>query len=61
MKWQCPQPERARQKGCLDIKEEGQCNRKEWSGITYFKKERLSAPVKAEVYCERIKAVLRED
>jgi hypothetical protein len=61
MKWRCPHPDKERQRGCLDIKEDGQCTRKEWIGITYFKKEKLDAPAKAEVYCERIKAILREE
>lgn len=61
MEWRCPHPDKARQRGCLDIKEDGRCIRKEWSGITYFKKKKLDAPVKAEVYCERIKAILREE
>ncbi len=61
MKWRCPQPERARQKGCLDIKEDSQCVRKEWSNITYFKVKNHSEPSKAEVYCERVKAILREE
>jgi len=61
MKWRCPQPDKARQRGCLDIKEDGRCMRKEWSGITYFKAKKLGAPTKAEVYCERIKAILREE
>lgn len=61
MKWRCPHPDKARQRGCLDIKENGQCIRKEWNGITYFKAKKLGAPAKAEVYCERIKAISREE
>ncbi len=61
MEWRCPHPDKARQRGCLDIKEDGWCIRKEWSGIIYFKKEKRDAPAKAEVYCERIKAILREE
>jgi hypothetical protein len=61
MKWRCPKPDKARQRGCLDIKEDGRCIRKEWSDITYFKVKGPDARAKAEVYCERIKAILREE
>jgi len=62
MKWRCPRPDRARQIGCLDIKEDGRCMRKEWSGgITYFKEKKNDTLAKAEVYCERIKDILREE
>jgi len=62
MKWRCPQPDKARQRGCLDIKKDGRCIRKEWSGgITYFKEKKIDALAKAEVYCERIKDILREE
>ncbi|MEJ2738477.1 MAG: hypothetical protein P8105_01325 [Dehalococcoidia bacterium] len=61
MKWRCPQPDKARQIGCLDIEEDGRCIRKEWSGdITYFKEKKRDAMVRAEIYCERIKAILHE-
>ena len=58
--WKCPQPDRARQIGCLDIESDGRCIRKVWGKITYFKESDSNAPSKAEVYCERIKATLRE-
>ncbi len=61
MKWRCPHPDKARQRGCLDIKEDDLCIRKEWSGITYFKAKGHDAPAKAEGYCERIKAILHEE
>jgi hypothetical protein len=62
MKWRCPQPDKAGQRGCLDIKEDGLCIRKEWSGgITFFKEKKHDALAKAEVYCERIKTILREE
>ena len=62
MKWRCPQPDKARQRGCLDIKKDGRCIRKEWSGdITFRKEKNPDALVKATVYCERIKARLHED
>jgi hypothetical protein len=61
MKWRCPYPDKASQRGCLDIKEDDLCIRKEWSRITYFKVKKLSAPAKAEVYCERIEAILHEE
>ncbi len=62
MKWRCPQPDKARGKGCLDIKEDGWCIRKEWSGdITYFKDNKLNTFTKGEVYCERIKDILHEE
>jgi hypothetical protein len=61
MKWRCPHPDKARQRGCLDIKEEDLCTRKEWNGITYFKAEGLRAQAKAEVYCERSKGMLHEE
>ena len=61
MKWRCPQPDKARQTGCLDIKEDGRCIRKEWNDITYFKIKGPAARATAEVYCERIKAILHEE
>ena len=61
MKWRCPHPDKARQRGCLDIKEDDLCIRKEWSGITYFKAKGHDAQAKAEVYCERIKAIMHEE
>ena len=61
MKWRCPHPDKARQRGCLDIKEDDLCIRKEWSGITYFKAEGHHALAKAEVHCELIKATLHEE
>ena len=61
MKLICPHPDKARQRGCLDIKEDDLCIRKEWSGITYCKVKGHDAPAKAEVYCERIKAILHEE
>ena len=61
MKWRCPQPYKARQRGCLDIEEDGQCIRKEWSGFTYFKAKGSDVQAKAEVYCERVKAIFREE
>ena len=60
MMWRCPQPERAKQIGCLDIDDNDRCLRNEWSGTTYFKESDPDATIKAEVYCERIKAILRE-
>ncbi len=57
----CPHPNKANQKGCLDIKEDDLCIRKEWSGITYFKVKGHDASAKAEVYCERVKAILHEE
>jgi len=62
MKYQCPQPGKARQKGCPDIVEDGRCLRKEWSGgITYFKERKRDKPIKAVFYCERIRETLREE
>jgi hypothetical protein len=62
MRWRCPQPDKAMQRGCPDIKKDGRCIRKEWSGdITFLKGKNINAPVKAIVYCERIKATLHED
>jgi len=61
MKWRCPHPDKARQIGCFDIKENDLCIRKEWSRITYFKGKKLDALVKAEVCCERIKAIMHEE
>jgi len=61
MKLRCPQPDKARQRGCLDIKEDGQCIRKEWSDFTYFKVKGPDVQAKAEVYCDRVKAILREE
>ena len=61
MKWRCPQPDKARQRGCLDIKEDGQCIRKEWSDITYLKAKGPDVQAKAEVYCDRVKATFREE
>ena len=56
----CPQPDKARQMGCLDIAEDGQCIRKAWSKITYFKGSNSDTQAKAEIYCERIKTLLHE-
>lgn len=61
MKWRCPQPDKARKRGCPDIKEDGRCIRKEWSGgITYFKEKKLHALLKRKfivsglnTYCEK--------
>jgi len=61
MKWQCPRPYRARQIGCLNLADDGRCIRREWGNITYNKGESPHAPAKAEAYCERIEAVLREE
>lgn len=62
MKWRCPHPYKARQRGCPDIKEENLCMRKEWSGgIIYIKGKKLDAMPKAEVNCERIKATLHKE
>ena len=61
MKWRCPHPRKAKQRGCLDITEDNLCTRKEWSGVTHFKLEKASASAKAEVYCERVKAKLHEE
>jgi hypothetical protein len=60
MKWRCPQPGKARQMGCLNLTDDGQCIRKEWLGMTYFKEKSLGPAARAEVYCERIRASLRE-
>jgi hypothetical protein len=60
MELRCPRQERARQDGCLDIAEDGRCLRKEWSGFSYFKDSTPGAQTKVEVYCDRIKATLRE-
>ena len=61
MKLRCPKSDKARQRGCIDIQQDGGCIRKEWSGISYFKLKGPDERAKAEVYCERIKAQLRED
>lgn len=61
MKWHCPQSNKARQKGCIDIKEDGSCVRKEWSDVSYFKTKGPDAQSKTEVHCERIGAKLREE
>jgi hypothetical protein len=60
MKWQCPQPNKARQIGCLNLTDDGRCIRKEWMDITYFKEKKPGNTAKAEVYCEHVKAILRE-
>jgi hypothetical protein len=61
MKWRCPHPDKARQKGCLEIAKHGLCLRKEWIGINYLKAKNHDAPARAEVYCERIKSTLHEE
>lgn len=60
MKWQCPRPEKAKRDGCLDLAQDGSCTRKEWTGISYFKDKSSDARSRAEVYCERVRAILRE-
>jgi hypothetical protein len=60
MKWQCPRPEKARRDGCLDLDGDGSCTRKEWPSIGYFKDRSPLDKPKVEVYCERVRAVLRE-
>ena len=59
--WRCPQPERAREIGCLDIEDNDQCTRKAWSSKSYFKEPDSKIPARAEVYCERIKTTLHEE
>jgi hypothetical protein len=60
MKWICPRPDRAKADGCMDITEDGRCTRQEWSSISYSKDKGRDSVPKAEVYCERIRTVLRE-
>lgn len=60
MKLQCPRPEKAEAYGCLDITDDGYCTRNEWSSISYFKGKTPNTRTRAEVYCDRIKAVLHE-
>jgi hypothetical protein len=62
MKWRCPQPGKARQKNCPDIKDNGLCARKEWSSsITYSRDTKLEEFARGAVHCERIKDLLREE
>jgi hypothetical protein len=58
--WKCPQPEKARLIGCLDFNEGNLCTRKTWISITYSQEPDSANVKKAEVFCERIKAILRE-
>jgi hypothetical protein len=60
MKLRCPRPEKAKENGCLDITEDGRCNRKEWSSVSFFKESGSGGQTRAEVYCDRIKTLLRE-
>jgi hypothetical protein len=58
--WKCPQPEKARQMGCLDIGSDDLCTRKNWVNSTYARDPETNLLEKIEVYCERIKAMPRE-
>jgi hypothetical protein len=60
MKWQCSQVDRAKQIGCTNVGDDGRCTRQEWVGVTHYKKKKTDASSKAEVYCERIKTMLKE-
>ncbi len=61
MKLKCPHAYQAKKSGCLDIKEEDRCIRREWNGVTHYKVTKNDASAKAEVYCERIRSLLHEE
>ena len=56
----CPDPKKAKQLGCLNLKEDGQCVRLVWKERAYTDKT-PSDKSGLIVYCERLGTTVREN